>query len=151
MTIDGYHYRECGLDNVHLLNGFGVEETTYGEVVTIHDIDGLHRAIGTHLVRERKDLTGAELRFLRRELGMSQKTLGEFLNKSDQTVARWEKGTTKIDGSAERLLRVLYQLQAGGNRKIKSLLQRLAELDNLAEEQISFEDTENGWRLHIAA
>lgn len=151
MTNDGYHYRECGLDRIHLLNGFEVKETGYGKVVAIHNLDGLHRAIGTHLVREKKNLSGPEIRFLRRELRMSQRRLGEVLQKSDQTVARWEKGTNKIGGTADRLLRVLYLLQAGGNRKIKSLLERLADLDNLAEERLSFEDTDRGWRLHVAA
>ena len=147
MTGNGYHYRECGLDNIHLLNGFEIRETDYGKAVTIHDMDGLHRAIGTYLVRERKDLTGPEIRFLRRELRMSQKRLGELLHKSDQTVARWEKGRNRIDGTADRLLRVLYQLQAGGNRRVRSLLERLADLDDLAETQVSFEDTVDGWRL----
>ena len=151
MTKNGYHYRECGLENIHLLNGYVVEESAYGEVVTIHNIDGLHRAIGTYLVREKKELTGAEIRFLRRELSMSQKALGAVLNKSDQTVARWEKNTHKIDGAADRLLRVLYQLQAVGSRKIRSLLQRLSELENQIDEAVSFEDTDEGWQLRVAA
>ncbi len=58
MTNDGYHYRECGLESIHLLNGFEVKETDYGKVVAIHNLDGLHRAIGTHLVREKKNLSG---------------------------------------------------------------------------------------------
>ena len=148
MTIEeSYHYRECGLENVFLLNGFAVEETRYGPAVTIHNMDGLHRAIGTFLVREKKDLSGPEIRFLRRELGMSQKNLGAVLSKTDQTVARWEKGSHKIDGTADRLLRVLYQLRVGGNRRVNSLLRRLADLDDIAQEQVSFKDTEEGWTL----
>ena len=150
MAIEGYHYRECGLDNIYLLNGYVVEKSPYGEVVTIHDIDGLHRAIGTYLVRERKDLTGTEVRFLRHELGMSQKVLGDVLGKTEQTVARWEKEPKEINGTATRLLRVLYQQHVGGNRKVRSLLEQLADLDDLVEEQIRFEDPGDGWRHHIA-
>ncbi len=34
---------------------------------------------------------GEELRFLRIELDLSQRRLGEYLGKSDQSVALWEK------------------------------------------------------------
>jgi putative transcriptional regulator len=43
---DRYHYTECGLDNIYLLNGFDPVETPRGKGVTIRNIDGLHRAIG---------------------------------------------------------------------------------------------------------
>ena len=82
MGNDTYQYRECGLDNMYLLNGFTVKRTKHGETVTIHDMDGLHRVIGSYLVRERKTLNGREVRFLRHELELSQKTLGELLGKS---------------------------------------------------------------------
>lgn len=73
------------------------------------------------------------------------------LDKSSQTVARWEKDQVRIDGPADRLLRLLYEKHAGGRSRIRTLLQRLAELDSGIEEQIQFEDTEKGWQLHIAA
>ena len=57
MTSELHHYRECGLDNVFLLNGFTVRETRHGRAVSIEDIDGLHRTIGTHLAREKRTLT----------------------------------------------------------------------------------------------
>ena len=148
---DGYHYRACGLENVYLLNGFSIEETRHGRTVAIDDMDGLHQAIGRHLALEKKELTGRELRFLRREVGLSQQGLGELLSKSGQAVARWEKGHNRIDGTAETLFRLLYLEHAGGNRKIRALLGRLAELDERVEEQkMSFEETGRGWRPHIA-
>ena len=109
MTSELHHYRECGLDNIFLLNGFTVRETRHGRAVSIEDIDGLHRAIGTHLAKEKRMLTGAELRFLRVELGLSQKLLGMLLGKTAQTVARWEKGQSRIDGTADRMAAVVPQ------------------------------------------
>ena len=148
-----YHYRQCGLEDVFLVNGFVYESTPYGETVRIHDIDGLHYAIGTHLIEDRKELTGAEIRFLRHELDLSQRMLGDLLGKSSQSVARWEKGENAIDQTADRLLRVLYDAKAGGKRKeIRDMLERLAELDaGVAVASIQFEDTEKGWQLHDAA
>lgn len=148
---DSYHYRACGLENVYLLNGFSIEETRHGRTVVIDDMDGLHHAIGRRLAQEKKELTGRELRFLRRELGLSQRGLGELLSKSGQAIARWEKGHNRIDGTAEALFRLLYLEHAGGNRKVRGLLGRLAELDELAgEPEMSFEETGNGWCPRIA-
>ena len=151
MTRDTHHYRECGLTNIHLLNGFAYKETRHGRVVSIQDMDGLHRAIGTHLAKEKRALTGAELRFFRIELGLSQTMLGMLLGKTGQSVARWEKGQSRIDATADRVVRLLYTQQTGANEDIRSALQELAALDDFAEEEVCFEDTDEGWQLRVAA
>lgn len=119
MAGERHHYRECGLNNVFPLNGFTVEETRHGRAVSIENMDGLHLATGTHLAKEKRALTGAELRFLRIELGLSQKMLGALLGKSAQTVARWGKGQSRIDSTAERVVRVLYTEQTGENDDVR--------------------------------
>jgi hypothetical protein len=41
-----YQYRESGLDDVWLVNGFTIrDDPAYGPLIFISDIDGLHRAI----------------------------------------------------------------------------------------------------------
>ena len=85
------HYTSCGLDNVYLLNGYSVVKTRRGIVTRIEDPQGLHVAIGACLVRQKKGLTGKELRFLRHELGLSQPALATLLGESAQSVARREK------------------------------------------------------------
>ena len=68
-----------------------------------------------------------------------------------QAVARWEKGKSRIDGPSDRLLRLLYiQRYSAGTGKVKTLLERLAELDNQSEALVQFEN-DNGWHLRIAA
>ena len=151
MTNKTYQYRECGLNHIYLLNGFTYNETRHGKTVSIQDMDGLHRAIGTHLAKEKRALTGAELRFFRIELGFSQTMLGMLLGKTVQTVARWEKGQSRIDATADRVVRLLYTQHTGGNQDIRSALQDLAALDDLAEDEAFFEETEEGWRLRAAA
>ena len=151
MTKKTHHYRECGLHYIYLLNGFTCKETKHGTTVSIQDMDGLHRAIGTHLAKEKRALTGAELRFFRIELGLSQPRLGVLLGKTGQTVARWEKGQSRVDATADRVVRLLYTEQTGGNADIRSALQDLAALDGLAEDEVCFEDTDEGWRLRGAA
>src|SRR3981081_3052180 len=60
-----YHYRECGLPNVYLENGYHEIETPYGRGVSIEDVEGLHIAIAHALVEEKPSLTGPEVRFIR--------------------------------------------------------------------------------------
>ena len=55
MRSQPYQYRHCGLENVYLVNGYTIKDSPYGEAISIHDMDGLHRAIGMYLVRERVD------------------------------------------------------------------------------------------------
>ena len=76
-----YRYTEGGLTNVWLSNGFREEDTPYGKGVSIEDVEGLHRVIGMKLVKERAQLTGAEFRFLRKELGLSQAKLAGCINR----------------------------------------------------------------------
>ena len=152
MTSELHQHRECALDNIFLLNGFTFRETRHGKAVSIEDIDGLHRAIGAHLARKKRTLTGAGLRFLRVEPSLSRKLPGMLLGKAAQTVARREKGRSRVDGSADRIVRVLYAQQTGKNEKTRNMLQELAALDDIAgDDEFRFEDTDEGWRLHSAA
>ena len=150
MTKTTHHYRECGLDHIYLLNGFAYRETRHGRTVSIQDMDGLHRAIGAHLAKEKRALTGAELRFFRIELGLSQTMLGMLLGKSGQTVARWEKGQSRLDATADRVVRLLYTQESGRNEDIRSAFQELAALDDFLEDEVFFErrrkDGSRAWR-----
>ena len=142
-----YRYTGCGLDNIFLVNGFTVKESTRGQVVHIHNIEGLHRAIGEALVRQKRSLTGKELRFLRNELGLSQSNLADLLGESEQSVARREKAEKRLKRPSpqERLIRFMYDEHIGGNEKLSAFLHDLAELD---EERIddAWKLEEDGWR-----
>ncbi len=87
-----YHYTECGLNNIYLLNGYKFIQTSRGKAVSIHDLDGLHKAIGLFLVSSKKELSGEQLRFLRKELLKSPTALAKLLGVSLATIQRWEKG-----------------------------------------------------------
>lgn len=140
-----YPYTECGLDDVYLLNGFEYHESPYGVGVSVHDVDGLHRAIALDLVRGKRLLSGREVRFLRNELDLSQEGLAMLLGNTAQTVARWEKGETETPGSADRLIRLLYLEQVAGDPHVRDLLELLSRLDVLTYEHRMFEDRD-GWR-----
>ena len=145
--MESYHYIECGLDNIYLLNGFKFMETSRGRAVSIHDIDGLHRAIGLYLVTNQKDLSSQNVRFLRNEMLMSQYTLGQLLGVSEQAVHRWESDKTAIPKPSEYLLRLLYREYVNDrSKKIALALKEVAELeDRINDGPIHFSETGKGW------
>lgn len=141
-----FHYKRCGLDNVYLLNGFEVEIEDGERYTSVIDVDTLHKAIGLHLVSNRKLLTGKELRFLRREMDLTQSEVGRLINQNSQQVARWEKGESKIPGPADRLIRIMYLSSFEGI--LESPLEFLDELDNLDDingENLSFCKQDDRW------
>lgn len=146
---NAYHYTEGGLRNIWLANGYTVRKTKYGEGVSIHDVDGLHRAIA-HAVANKPHLTGAEVRFLRKEMGMSQRGLGELLGVTDQAVALWEK-KGRLPKTADRLLRLIYVEHEGGNVPVRATIQRINDIDQHGDEQIIAEETKGRWKTRMAA
>jgi DNA-binding transcriptional regulator YiaG len=145
----GYHYTECGLTNVWLANGYTIRKTKYGEGVSIHDLDGLHRALARAL-SNKPNLTGAEVRFLRKEMGLSQRGLGELLGVTDQSVALWER-KGRLPRTADRLLRLIYVEHDKGNAPIVSFIRRINDLDQNDHESIIAEEAKGGWRTMRAA
>ena len=131
MHDERYHYVECGLDDVYLMNGYERTQSARGTSVAIRDIDTLHRAIGEYLCRQKKDLSGKEIRFLRREMLMSQATLAHLLEVGEQTVHRWETEKNNMPKAAEALIRLLYTEQTRSGRvSIRDRLKRIADLED---------------------
>ncbi len=102
-----YHYTECGLNNV-IIEGLSVVLDDEGdEVVEIPFINDLHRAIASGIVLHDQGISGAELRFLRSEMGMTQAELASLVHKDKQTVGRWERTEWEIDSTSETIIRKL--------------------------------------------
>jgi DNA-binding transcriptional regulator YiaG len=141
-----YHYEECGLDNVYLENGYVIHDTSYGKGVSIHHTDLLHKLIGDWLVELPRPLTGAELRFLRLELDMTQRNLAAILGTEEQSLRRWEKMRTKpIQGPADRLLRGLYKDYQLGDGSMRKMVERLAQLDQVDTSPLHARECHDGW------
>ncbi len=149
-----YHYVECGLSNVYLASGYNVEDAEgYGETLEIPDMEGLHRAIGDRIVRQKRVMNGAEFRFLRLELDLSQRALAERLSTNEQSVAKWEKAAGKpvANRSAERLLRIIYA-NTNKDEAIGHLIRSITESDPaLDAEQIQLRHDRQGWHAALAA
>jgi DNA-binding transcriptional regulator YiaG len=145
-----YHYTECGLDNVFLAGGY--EHMDGGKTVIIHDIDGLQRAIGHALANARRRLTGAEFRFLRSELLLSQGSLGKMLDVKELTVGRWERGETEIPLLAEVAVRKMFLESVGQTGHFKKLLERLADLeDEIDRNRLTLQEKNGKWAVQETA
>lgn len=142
-----FHYQSCGLANVWLRNGFESKPTPYGEAVAIADVAGLHKTIGLFITNNQPLLDGAEIRFLRKELDLSQTMLGEVLGVSESTVRNWETGRQPITAAADRFTRLLYQEHIQGNAYIKAMVERLSKLDHARHiQRLELESTGQGWK-----
>lgn len=142
-----YQYQECGLRNMWLVNGYDMHTTPYGDGVSIHDIEGLHRAIARGLVNKAAKLTGSELRFLRKQMGLSQAKLALILGNEDQTVALWEKRGTQPK-IADRFVRALYREFVEGNAHIRDMIDLLVDADREErEDRINFVKGSQGWKV----
>jgi putative transcriptional regulator len=148
---DSLHYTSCGLPNIYLVGGFKRHKTRFGEGVSISNVEGLHRAIGRGIVGGDGPITGAEIRFLRKEMKYTQEKLAALIKVSDQAVARWEKGEFEIPGSAEIVVRALYREHIGDAVKVRKLAEQLIRsMVKKAAGRQTFEPTRNGWHAHAA-
>ena len=141
-----YHYKECGLDDVFLVSGYTVVPTAYGDAVSIMDQDGLHATIARHLIESKKMLSGKELRFLRKRMDCTQSAVARMMGVDAQTVARWEKGETKVSGPADRMMRVIYNDFASDPVAVTEMLEALDSIDEPVGIRQLFESTPEGWK-----
>lgn len=136
-------YRGAGLDGIYLCNGFEREEIDGEWFTYIEDVEGLHRAIGLHLVEAHKELAPREIRFLRNAMDVTQADLARLLGVDTQTVARWEKGQTTMPGPADRYFRVRFLAAIlppeAFQEYVTEQSEKLAQLPGPTEEAVTFE------------
>jgi putative transcriptional regulator len=118
-----YHYTESGLRNVWLVNGLKRHKTGHSAGVSFDKLDALHREIGRWLCTVSPRLKGAEFRFLRLELDLTQTALAKLLGNDAQWVVLWKKGKVKVPTWADRLICALYREHRGENVKIMKLIE----------------------------
>ena len=145
-----YHYKACGLNNIFLKNGYTKTSSPSGEGVSIHDLDGLHKVIAKGIAEKELPITPNEFKFLRIELDLSQKAIGKLMGKTDQIIAKWEKGTQDIPVLADKAVRDLY-MDSINEGQVGGILEKLANLDRqLHELKLNLEETSNGWDVELA-
>ncbi len=108
-----HHYVESGLNNVYLE---GVSEFTCPSCKTsfvdIPEPTQLHIVMAVALSDKKGLLTGPEIRFMRKEVGMTSKGFAAFIGVSPVTMSRWEnsEGDSNRDESNDRLIRLAFKV-----------------------------------------
>jgi len=104
-----YRYAESGLDNVYLLNAdLYVCEGCGEQLPILHRIEELHEAIARAIALKPSPLSGAEIRFLRKEIGLSARKWAALLHIDHTTLSRWENGAQERSQHNDLLIRHVY-------------------------------------------
>jgi putative transcriptional regulator len=120
--IGKYHYTESGLPNVWL-DGVDIFECECGEKFAfIPCLEELHKLIGNILIRKEDQLSGVEIRFLRKHMMMKSKDFAKEIGVQPVTVTRWENGDSEPPESTDRLIRLIYAIKMGLTRTEKVLV-----------------------------
>jgi hypothetical protein len=136
--MEPYHYTECGLDNVWLVNGVTRKKFgKHGYAVMVHDPKGLWASLAREIVHQDSRIVGQELRFLRSMLDLTQTELGKRLAYNDgQRVAVWEKAKHRpVPVIADAFVRALYREKIGESALLTRISARLQEIGDMVGEQ----------------
>jgi len=79
-------------------------------------------------------------------MDLTQSDVATYMGCDVQSVARWEKGKTEINGAADKLLRLLYLGSRHYDIQACDLIKKLAELDTKVIERQVFTETPDGWK-----
>lgn len=105
---EDYHYLESGLNNVFLKN-ICIYKCDCGEsFASIPAVIKLNGMIGLSIVKKKSRLNGHEVKYLRKNVGLSAKDIATYMDVNKSTISRWESGKQQIDKSNDRVLRILY-------------------------------------------
>jgi len=142
-----YHYTESGLENIYLKNGFVISEEEGEAFVSYTNFDGIQRAIAIAICTQTQWMSASQLKFLRKELNLSQTGLGQLIYCDRQSIARWEKGEIEVPHLADIMLRALYMESIDKEIHISQLIQSLADAE-IADMQskICLEEYKGEWK-----
>jgi transcriptional regulator with XRE-family HTH domain len=147
-TRGRYHYNECGLNNICLVNVVVFECECGRRVPEIPAISELHRVIAFQLLKKPSLLVGEEIRFLRKLAGLNQRELAEIMGVDPTTPSKWESSSAGKDN--DRLLRticflgMIQHFSAGRDtQNVRAMSNQFRDLD-VREILKSIEDEDTG-------
>jgi len=116
-----YLFHDAGLPNAYLI-GIKVFVCSRCERIAaeIPAVDELMNALARVLVQKTSPLTGKEVRFLRKRLGLKATELAAMLSVTPEQLSRWENEHNGMGGSIDRLIRLAYAFLSG-DKKLKDL------------------------------
>ncbi len=108
-----FHFTDSGLDNVYLV-GIKYFTCECGAIsAEIPALKQLMQLIACDIVKSQSNLTGDEIRFLRKRLGKKATEYCKFLALEPETLSRIENGKVQASGATETLARLSYAILSG--------------------------------------
>jgi putative zinc finger/helix-turn-helix YgiT family protein len=153
-----YHYVGSGLSNVYLSGiRYSVCQKCGMQSAEIPALKELLTALARTVVEKRSQLTGDEIRFLRKRLGKKSADFAEMIGLTPEYFSRLENGKiadAKGAGqSTDKLIRIIYS-QLSGDKKLKSIFDKrfeqwLTEIHSDEKKEIIFaaRTKKKQWRI----
>jgi putative zinc finger/helix-turn-helix YgiT family protein len=126
-----YRFRESGLDNV-VLKGIEIVRCPVcgDETPIIPNMEGLLRTLALAIVTSKQPLTGPEVRYLRKYLGMSGEQFVRMLHTDKSTLSKWENGAANIGSKSDLLIRaVALHLGRGLREDAEEVVRSFEQID----------------------
>jgi putative zinc finger/helix-turn-helix YgiT family protein len=125
--IQNCPYPESGLSNVVL---YGVEvadcPACRNREIRVPHVARIHQAIAQAIANSPSPLTGEQVRFLRKHLGLTGEELGRFLHTDKTKISKWERGEDPVGAASDRLIRLLVaSLDAQLRPAVKAIAEHL--------------------------
>lgn len=152
-----FHFVDSGLDNVYLI---GIKYFAYKDgrkVAEIPALKQLMQLIARDVVRSPRDLTGKEVKFLRKRLGKKATEYCTYLGIAPETLSRIENEKQAISPQLQKLARLSYCVFSEDPNLVECarvILQSIVEeiKNGHKKEKIVLEmDTNQEWRELKAA
>lgn len=113
VTKENHLYTASGLPNVVLTDVEIRRCPECGdESVIIPRIEELYRTLALAVIRKPSRLSGEEVRFLRKYLGLSGVDFAHHMGVDPSTISNWENNKNPIGTTSDRLLRLMTVHQA---------------------------------------
>ena len=140
-TRANYLFRESGLHNVVLKNIEVIKCSHCGnEDPIIHRMADLMKQIAQALVEKPYALTGAEIRFLRKYLGMNGADFASLLHSDKTVLSRWENDQVDVGSKSDLLIRaIVCNLGSGLKPEAERIVRKFPEIDESAPKSLRIE------------
>ena len=140
-TRANYLFRESGLHNVVLKNIEVIKCSHCGnEDPIIHRMADLMKQIAQALVEKPYALTGAEIRFLRKYLGMNGADFASLLHSDKTVLSRWENDQVVVGSKGDLLIRaIVCNLGSGLKPEAERIVRKFPEIDESAPKSLRIE------------
>jgi YgiT-type zinc finger domain-containing protein len=112
ISVGNYHYRESGLDNVWL-EDVEILQCDCGESALIPRAPEVHSLIANCLIRQNGQLSGKEIRFLRKNMWVKLADFAPMIEVDPIDLARWERGEGYPDPRIDKRIRFVYAIWMG--------------------------------------